>query len=92
MWGKNRLFLCRLSNLTFCVCSPNHYDLKVQLHELATYNLHELAVRFSRHKPDSKPTPNTDMASCNFIKFQYLEHEIFCFANIKYFTCALRKH
>ena len=74
-----------------------------------------VAVRISRPRPDSKPTPNSDMASCNlikmsliyfnfhkdllkfnkltmlrilharslnFIKFQYLEHEIFCFAKI----------
>ena len=40
----------------------------------------------------SKPTPNTDMASCSFIKFQYLEHEIFSFANIKYILRSVSMH
>ena len=35
MWDNNQLFPWRPSYLTICACSLNHYDLKVQLHELA---------------------------------------------------------
>ena len=29
LWGDNQLFPCRSSDLTICLCLPNHYDLKV---------------------------------------------------------------
>ena len=82
------LFLCRSSYLTISSCSPNHYDLKVnhydlkvQLHELAIFitctlrsrwSFISVALRFSRPKPDSKPTPNSDMASCNLNKMSLI--------------------
>ena len=31
-----------------------------------------VAVRISTHRPDSKPTPNTDMASCDLIKMSLI--------------------
>ena len=78
MWGKNQLFLFGPSYLTSYVCSPNHNDLKVKfmkvkLHELAVFircalRFISVAVRISRPKSDSKPTPNSDMTSCNLIK------------------------
>ena len=37
LWGNNQLLLCRPSYLTICVWSPNHFDLNVQLHELAIF-------------------------------------------------------
>ena len=35
--SMGELFLCRPSCLTISLCSPNHYDLKVQSHELAIF-------------------------------------------------------
>ena len=49
LWGNNQLFLWRPSYLTICVCSPNHYHLMVQLHELAIFIRCTLSLRMIIH-------------------------------------------